>query len=369
MRKQILGVWHRPNSGEREKTLEELCCVLDEFSAAGINLVFLETFYHAKMVMRSEFVPYSGRLRDFKYGDYPDYLTAFVTEAQKRGIDVHAWVQDFYVGVDEQTPFVRDHVDWLLVNQHGELRHTTEGHGFGGYLFLDPACEEARDFLVRMYDEILTNVPALKGLNLDYIRYPVSSFEENTDTGYTERSMLGFAKRCGLTLAEENMREDLNRQIKEKGLVDEWIAYRSEYVSAFVKQVRDMVNERHPGKLISTAVFPEVSQSYNLKKQNIKLWLDKKYINMATPMVHFYEAAKIYDAVKNLKTMCGDIYCYTGLYTTFHNQTLDELSEHINASLDAGAEGVVLFDSAKTFCEAKEDYLGFLTERYGKDAK
>lgn len=366
MRKQILGVWHRPNSGEKEGTLEGLCSVLDEFYAAGINLVFLETFYHGMSVMRSELVPYSEKLRDFTYGNYPDYLTAFVTEAKKRGIEVHAWVQDFYVGVDEDTPLVRDHADWMLFNQHGEMRHTTEGQGFGGYLFLDPSSPDVREFLGRLYDEILTKVPDLSGLNLDYIRYPVSDFLQNTDTGYTERSMLAFAERFGLTLARENMREDLVRQIRESDLLDRWIAYRSDFVSDFVKQIRDMLNERHPGKLISTAVFPEISQSYNLKKQNIGYWLDNRYIDMVTPMVHFYEGAKVYEAVKNLKSMCGDVRCYAGLYTTYHSQTIDELSSHIKASEDAGAEGVVLFDSAKTFYENKEDYLGFLSERFGK---
>ena len=39
------GVWHRPNSSGRETTLEGLCSVLDEMSDAGINMIFLETFY------------------------------------------------------------------------------------------------------------------------------------------------------------------------------------------------------------------------------------------------------------------------------------------------------------------------------------
>ena len=83
---------------------------------------------------------------------------------------------------------------------------------------------------------------------------------------------------------------------------------------------------------------------------------------MATPMVHFYEADKVYEAVKNLKSMCGDISCYTGLYTTYHKQTTSELGEHISASKRAGADGFVLFDAAKTFFETSENYEDFLAE-------
>ena len=363
---KIKGVWHRPNCSERERNLEELCQVLDEFKAAGINTVFLETFFHGTAVIRTDLVPYRTKLRDFTYGDYPDYLTAFVEEADKRGIDVHAWVQDFYVGYKEETPLVKNNPGWMLINQSGGMRHTTEGQGFGGYLFVDPANPEVRDFLTSLYDEILTKVPKLKGLNLDYIRYPISIIEEGTDTGYTECSMRDFAREQGLTLDESDMRQSLIRQIEEGGLENAWIAHRAAYVTAFVRQVYSMVSERHAGKLISTAVFSEVEMTYNLKKQNVRAWIDNGYINMVTPMVYFYEADQVYGAVKKLTELCSSLDCYSGLYTTYHSQTVEELDTHIKVSLEAGAKGFVLFDAAKTFFENKEDYFTYLKENYGR---
>lgn len=362
---KILGVWHRPNSSERETNLEELCLVLDEFKTAGINLVFLETFFHGAVIFKSTMAPYRSKLKDFTYGEYPDYMSAFVAEAEKRGINVHAWVQDFYVGVDDEALFIKEHRDWMLINESGALRHTTEGQGFGGYLFIDPANPDVRRYLVALYDEILERFPQIKGLNLDYIRYPISIMAENTDTGYTEISMQAFADRVGIELPCDNDCRKFNALIKEKNLEAEWIEYRAEFITAFIKSVRDMVDTKHSGRLVSTAIFPEIEQTYNFKKQSIKVWLDNKYIDMVTPMVHFYGAAQVGEAVRNLKSMCNGAKCYTGLYTTYHNQTTDELAEHIEASNNAGADGVVLFDSAKTFFEAKQDYFGFLSKRYG----
>ena len=180
------------------------------------------------------------------------------------------------------------HPDWMLIDQTGGIRHTTEGHGFGGYLFLDPANSRVRDFLTALYDEILTKVPKLKGLNLDYIRYPISILEDGCDTGFTECCMRDFAAVKGLSLDEGNMRESLLSVIKENDLEADWIAHRAAYVTSFVKQVSTMVNERHAGKLISTAVFSEVEMTYRLKKQNVRAWIDNGYINMVTPMVYFY---------------------------------------------------------------------------------
>ena len=363
---QTIGVWHRPNSSGRERNLEELCAVIDEFKASGVNIVFLETFYHGKTVLKTDKVPYSSKIKDFSYGDYSDYLTAFVTEADKRGIDVFAWVQDFYVGVDDEAVLVQSHPDWMLINQSGELRHTTEGHGFGGYLFLDPANKEVRDFLADFYDELLSRLPQIKGLNLDYIRYPVSEYCEATDTGYTEITMKDFAEKCGISLNSENMREDLVAKLADENLYEKWVSYRADFITSFVKQVHDMLRDKYPGKLISTAVFPEIEQTYYKKKQNIREWMDNKYIDVVTPMVHFYDATEVYNAVKNLKSICGDAHCYTGLYTTYHNQTVEELAEHIAVSDKAGAEGFVLFDAAKTFFETTREYGKFLSETFGE---
>jgi uncharacterized lipoprotein YddW (UPF0748 family) len=366
LKSNIIGVWHRPNSSERETSLEGLCAVLDEFQSAGINLVFLETFFHGTVIFKSELVDYREKLACYEYGDYPDYMSAFVSEAEKRGISTHAWVQDFYVGVEEDKALIADHPDWMLINQHGKLRHTTEGHGFGGYLFLDPANPEVRSFLTSLYDEILSRFPAVKGLNLDYIRYPISIIEDDTDTGYTEVSMRGFADQQGIALEKTLTPDAFNKLIKENALEDAWIAYRASYITSFVKGIREMVDEKHSGRLVSTAIFPEIEQTYSFKKQSIKVWLDNRYIDLVTPMVHFYGAQQVGEAVKNLKSMCNGAKCYTGLYTTYHNQTTDELAEHIDASIDAGAEGTILFDAAKTFFEAKHDYHGFLSQRYGR---
>ncbi len=363
---QIRGVWHRPSPDKNERNLTELCEVLDRFKRAGINTIFLETFYHGMTIFKTDKAPYYTGLDAHSYGDYPDYLTAFATEADKRGIQVHAWVQDFYIGYREDAELAVKHSDWLLINQEGELRHKTEGKDKGGYIFLDPANPEVRAFLVDLYDELLTKIPAIKGINLDYIRYPISEFEENTDTGYTEICMNEFAGKQNLLLDPSRKREDLVEQIREKDLLSQWTAHRAYYITWFVRSVYEMVKDKHAGRVVSTAVFPELDVSYNMKKQTIRVWLEKKYIDMVTPMVYFYEVDKVYDAVKKIKSMCCGIHCHTGLYTTYHDQSISELSEHIAASERAGAEGFVLFDSARTFFEAKENYEDFLAMRYGR---
>jgi len=362
------GVWHRPNSSGRENTLEGLCSVLDEMASAGINLVFLESFYHGMTIFKTNLVPYYTGFEDFDFGEYPDYMTAFVTEAKKRGIEVHAWVECFYLGVNESTPLVKYFPDWLLVNESGSIRHKTEGAQLGGYIFFDPASEGVRCYLLSFYDEMLTRVPELCGLNLDYIRYPVSDFYSGTDTGYTDASMSGFAQDHGLFVSESNNIKDFKSQIKDNSLVEEWIDYCAQQVTCFVEQVHNMVSEKHRECVISVAVHPDIDSAYKQKKQDFVEWINRGYIDVVAPMAYYYDAGQISSVLKAMLSEFKGVYCYSGLYTTYHDQSTAELERHIMASEACYADGFVLFESAKTFFNPANDYFGYLSDKYGKGA-
>ncbi len=363
------GVWHRPNASGRETTLEGLCSVLDEMASAGINMVFLETFYHGMTVFKTNLVPYYSGFEKYDFGEYPDYLTAFSAEAHKRGIEVHAWVESFYLGVNDSTPLVKYFPDWLLINESGKINHTTEGANLGGYIFFDPANPDARAYLLKFYEELLSKVPDVDGLNLDYIRYPVSDFYAGTDTGYTDVSMSAFAEKHGLSLSEGNRYQNFKAQIKANSLAEEWTEYRAEQVTTFVRQVSEMVHQKHPDRMISVAVHPDISNAYHQKKQDFVTWVDSGYIDFVTPMVYYYNASQISSSLKTMLAKFGSVYCYSGLYTTYHDQSTSELGAHIHASDSCGADGFVLFESVKTFFTPANDYAGFLAEHYGGGSK
>lgn len=360
-----IGVWHRPNASGKETSLEGICSVLDQMSAAGVNMVFLETFYHGMSVFKSNLVPYYKGFERYDYSPYPDYLTAFATEAEKRGIEVHAWVENFYVGVDGEATLIKYHPDWMLVNESGKINHTTEGAELGGYLFLDPANPEVREYLLDFYDELLTKVPAVKGLNLDYIRYPVSDFSAGTDTGYTDITMDGFAKKYGFTVDENDKLRDFKAKVKSKSLVKAWIAYRADFVTSFVGEVSDMVNTKHPESIISVAVHPNITNAYNHNKQDFTAWVEKGYIDVVTPMLYFSTGQQVSSALNTMLAKFSGVYCYSGLYATFHGRSIKELRSHIDSSKLPGTGGFILFESTKTFFNPANDYAGYLNEAFG----
>ena len=351
---QTRGVWHRPNVTGVETNLAGICSVLDTFQKTGINLVFLETFYHGMTVYRTNLIPYYTGFDAFDYSPYPDYLSAFVTEAEKRGIEVHAWVEDFYIGVNENY-FTKHLPQWLMLTKDGASRQS-EGAEYGGYLFLDPANPEVRQYLIKFYNELLTRFPQIAGLNLDYIRYPVSSMSD--DTGYTEVAMDGFAAENGIVFPENATRADKVKVVASQ--YGKWVNYRANQVTTFVGQVFDMVKLDHPNVLLSTAVFPEQGKSFEDKKQDFSTWLERGYLDIITPMAYYDDIPTLKRALEAMLPGLSACYCYAGISPTYHNLSNERVLSQMQTAIEAGADGFVFFGSQSIL--NKQQYIDLLSE-------
>lgn len=349
------GVWHRPNDTGTETTLKGVTDVLDKLARAGINLVFLETFYHGMAAYRSDKVSYYTGFDNYDYGEYPDYLSCFVAEAAKRGIEVHAWVEDFYVGIAENQ-FTKYLPDWLMVTDKGETRQK-EGNG---YIFLDPTNDSVCDFLVSLYDEILTRFDGVAGLNLDYIRYPLS--DAANDTGFTAAAMSKFSALHGID--GEFSPQEYALYIRQHNLYSDWVDFRADAVTSFVEKVFRMVSQKHPDKLLSTAIFPEPRQSYNTKKQDFAKWIKSGYLDIVTPMAYYDDNATLRSALTEMLKDCSSCYCYAGLSSTYHNLSNDKVLSQLDVCSQTGADGFVLFGSKSVL--NNNGYIELLHEQFQK---
>lgn len=96
----LRGVWHRPV----ETTATTIGNTLDRLQAAGINTIFLETFFHGYTIFPSKtFQAYGLPAENPKFGGQ-DLLKLWVSEAHRRGMKVHTWFQTFYGGTNAYLP-------------------------------------------------------------------------------------------------------------------------------------------------------------------------------------------------------------------------------------------------------------------------
>lgn len=357
------AVWHRPI----ENTYEEIEANIRMYQEIGINLIFVETLYNGYSAFKSDIeeFPYHKNLAPTytKGGDEPivynDYLSAFVALCQEYGIEVHAWVENFYVGIDPLAKVVTMHPDWIMYNDDGTYLQRNEG---GLYIFIDPAKKEVQDTLIAYYNDLFDKNPDVAGLNLDYIRYPVSSRAE--DTGFTIDAMKGFYEGVmGKTFTENqsSSREKmynkfvqlfdkqylLGGQEEADANYQKWVDYRMGLITGYVKRIKTEIKDER-GIILSTSVFASLQESTNSKKQDWQTWYLNGWIDLATPMAYYTNSTDVLKRVNDMILMGGNncLY-YTGIASSYSGLPAWQNKEHIEASYQAGANGYVIFCSTQ----------------------
>ena len=358
------AVWHRPV----EYTYAEIEENVKMYKEIGINLIFVETLYNGYSSFRSdvEEFPYHKNLAPYYVKGnpdvdgvlYDDYLAAFLACCEEYGIEVHSWVENFYVGLVEDAAVLTMHPDWIMYNDDGSIKQRNEG---GEYIFIDPANKAVQDTLISYYNNLFEKYPGIKGLNLDYIRYPVSNSAE--DTGFTMEAMKGFYSSIGKTfsaaqLADRNAMATQFKKLFDKNYLmggqseadanyNKWIAYRMNIITEYVRRIKNEV--KLPNEIIlSTSVFASLEESYNSKKQDWKTWFANGWIDIATPMAYYNDAVDVQKRVKDMINMAGNncVY-YTGIASSYSGLPAWQNKEHIEASYIAGAQGYVVFCSTQ----------------------
>ena len=355
------STWHRPC----ESTYAGIEENVKMFRDIGINLVFVETFYHGCSAFKSEAtdIPYHPSLAstytDTKKGIvYNDYLSAFVACCKAYGIEVHAWVENFYVGINANTDIVKNNPDWIVYNDDGTYLQRREG---GLYIFIDPASREVQDLLIDYYNEIFEKHPGIKGLNLDYIRYPVSN--RSMDTGYTIAAMKGFFDLLDLEFTDAQLASRSKMANRFKQLFDKnylyggqaeadtnynlWVQYRTDVITNYVRRIKDEVKK--PNDIVlSTAVFAPLSDSISQKKADWQKWYANGWIDIATPMAYYTSSSTVETRVKEMISIGGsNCLYYTGIASSYSGLPAWQNKEFIEASNRAGANGYVIFSSAQ----------------------
>lgn len=396
-----IAAWHRPVM-ERETSTAEIRKTLELFKSVNVNTVYLETLWNGySMSNNSEFVDYHINFKNNDYAPYSDYLDAFISEAHKLGIEVHAWVEDFFVGYEnftesniltgkkpnssEHAPDKAERAGWVIKDYQNNEFTQFEG---GKYKFIDPSNPQVRDFLAGYYEEILSKYD-LDGINLDYIRYPVQNFYAKSDIagtpidetkvprdhGYSEFAAKKFLAEQGVPESSQNLAY-LKRQLDKSKTIPEskvdalhakWIEFKTRQVNEFVEQISKMVKKLEIERkkevnkdkysetniIVSTAVFADADVSTK-KNQDWNYWVQQGLIEVATPMAYYTNANTVTQKIQAMVNKINKVsFNYGGIAPYFMG--LNPYEEVIQAlsSIKGGAFGTVIFDS-KTFMNSPE---------------
>lgn len=182
-KREFRGVW-LPTVGDRyyqnHTTAENkayLLNILDSAQLTHCNAIIFHCRPQADAFYPSKLEPWSLWLSG-KAGQAPDPywdpMEFMVTEAHKRGLELHAWINPYRVGSESQicdSALLRKHPEWFLK--------------YGKQYYFDPAYPECRDFINRVVADIVTRYD-IDGLHMDdyFYPYPIKDTDFPDTTSY-----------------------------------------------------------------------------------------------------------------------------------------------------------------------------------------
>ncbi len=143
---ELRGMWLRP-----PETKAALVAAIDSLADAGINVIFLESWYHSHTIYPSRVATQRPSFAGW------DPLRVALREAHRRNVEVHAWLELLYAAnpkhlPDVPSPLLAARPDWINVSSDAR-DHSAED----GKLFLNPVHPEVRVFLNSLVRELASN--------------------------------------------------------------------------------------------------------------------------------------------------------------------------------------------------------------------
>jgi uncharacterized lipoprotein YddW (UPF0748 family) len=188
--------WPSRNSLTAAQQRAELTSILDRAAGMGLNAIILQVRPASDAVYRSELEPWAALLTGTQ-GTDPGYdpLEFAVTEAHRRGLELHAWINPFRAGnAADSTRLAPTH----LMRTRRDLVRV-----YGAQLWLDPGEAAVHDHVVRVVTDIVRRYD-IDAIHADDYFYPYPQRDAaNRRIDFPDSAT--FA-RSGSTLARDDWR-------------------------------------------------------------------------------------------------------------------------------------------------------------------
>ena len=174
-----LGVWvtvFAPQkilySQENADRMIEIC------RKSGINQIYLQ-IYRANKAYYDSNIADRKPFETMKASAGCDMVQYIIEQAKKNDIEVHAWINLLSLARNENAGILKKYGKSILtLDQNGNPSSITgkapDDFIREGQIFLEPGDWRVKEYLLDITEEITRKYPALSGLHLDYIRYPVA---------------------------------------------------------------------------------------------------------------------------------------------------------------------------------------------------
>ncbi|KYH40432.1 MAG: hypothetical protein AYL32_011610 [Candidatus Bathyarchaeota archaeon B26-2] len=246
-----------------------------------------------------------------------DPLGALIDEAHSQGLKVHPWFCVFPEGKHS-----------LLLKEKPELAaRDKDGNSLPWGC---PAKDEVQDFEFSLYEEVMKGYP-VDGVHMDYIRYSGGG--------------MCFCETCREAFKSKKDVDPVELERKDPAWAD-WVRWRVGNISKFVERLSKAARGR--GLEVSAAVFTDYPMALVWVGQDWVGWAEKGYVDYLFPMTYTNLTELARALTKTHIALVGDaVPVWEGLGKSSSASTLstEMLMEQVEAVMEAGAKGIVIFHS------------------------
>jgi uncharacterized lipoprotein YddW (UPF0748 family) len=327
----------------------------------GFNTLIVQIRGRGDAYYNSRVEPRAIELKDQPASFDPLALT--VTEAHKRGLKVHGWINTNLLANLDALPVQPDHVynkhpEWLAVPKPvaAELYNVSPrdplyrqkivewskaNRGELEGVYTGPANPKVRDHIYKIWMDVLKHYP-VDGLHFDYVRFASPDFD------YSRTSIEKFHKWLKPQLSSDE-RKQLKQALQTNPLAapemfaSKFADFQRAQVTMLVERIYRAVKKRKPEALVSAAVFANDENAYTRRFQDWRRWLQMGILDVACPMAYSTDTAVFQKQIEVATTTAHNaqrkVWAGIGAYRIPSESTV----EKINVARALNAEGFILF--------------------------
>lgn len=281
------------------KSPSDISRVMDNCKSAGFNTILFQVRGAGTVAYRSKMEPWAEEFGGRDPGFDP--LAVAIQEANKRGMELHAWVNllPAYRGKEPPTDprqLYNARADWFLRDASGRRQP------LGWYNSINPCYPEVRRYLTDLMHEIVANYP-VDGLHLDYARFPIEHVDGYGNSPVPDyprdpRTLALFRKATG------------NTPEQSPGA---WTAWRADCMTLCVRDIRKMMLKARPKAALTAAVGPVPEEHRAKYYQDAPRWMSEGLVDAVYPM-NYDENMRVYSSrVANWAAISGRVPVVTGV--------------------------------------------------------
>lgn len=317
-------------------SVKDIQNVMQNIKDNNFNTVFFQVRGQGDAFYKSKYEPWSAELTG-TLGKDPgfDPLAVAITEAHKRDLKLHAWVNMMPMWKGEAMPdpnakpthMLVAHPEWVLKNDKGEPMTLKDG-----YIFANPLRYDVQEYIITVLADIADRYP-IDGIHMDYIRFPSPAWGNDPATKEIYKQV---AKK--IPSFDEWRRYMLSRFVARVNLSMKYTKYKPQVSAAVIGYYKDIWGWGY-----------ENSGSYDKYLQDSKTWVNFSFVDFITPMIYWTigDKPEFETLVKDFTSTLPAKKVVIGMSTT--DFSAEETWNQIQISRKYGAKGFSLFSYSSNF--------------------